>query len=426
MKLRWTALAIVVAAVAAPILLVTAQDRVPAPADGLIVHEWGTFTSMQGADGVTLEGLHHEEEALPDFVYSRSEVRDCPLRDQGYKGLEVDVTKVTEKMETPVTYFYTDKPGRVRVRVCFNNGLLTQWYPVSDLLGPPEKKREDGPLDMSTVDKSFLEWKVDVLAKGEGLKEIPPVAKDDPWQFARIPDSNCVRTVDRKSPRLGPTETEKFLFYRGLGRFTLPLRAVTSSGGRVTLHNDGTDEVRHLVVVHVRDGRAVMDYASAVAPGKSVEFEVPLTKDAPKLGDLMPKLMGVLRHSLTKEGLYEKEAEAMTKTWERSYFHTEGLRILYVVPEKVTSALLPIAIDPAPKELRRVLVGRLECLTPEVEAEVAAALKGRLSADAEVRASALQRLDRLGRFLEPHLRRIVASSKDEDVIRSAKELLKKE
>ena len=28
--------------------------------DPLIVHEWGTFTSMQGSDGTTLEGLQHE------------------------------------------------------------------------------------------------------------------------------------------------------------------------------------------------------------------------------------------------------------------------------------------------------------------------------------------------------------------------------
>ena len=47
---------------------------------GVTVHEWGTFTSMQGADGVGLEGLQHEEERLPDFVYSRTEVRECPLR----------------------------------------------------------------------------------------------------------------------------------------------------------------------------------------------------------------------------------------------------------------------------------------------------------------------------------------------------------
>src|SRR5438477_12030332 len=61
----------------------------PAIASDLVVHEWGTFTSVQGADGVSLEGLSHEEEPLPDFVYSRAKVRACPLRAKGYKGLEV-------------------------------------------------------------------------------------------------------------------------------------------------------------------------------------------------------------------------------------------------------------------------------------------------------------------------------------------------
>ena len=85
-----------------------AEDAGKKAAQGFVVHEWGTFTSMQGTDGVTLEGLQHEEEGLPSFVYSRSKVRDCPLRDKGYKGLEVPVTNVTRKMETPVTYFYSD------------------------------------------------------------------------------------------------------------------------------------------------------------------------------------------------------------------------------------------------------------------------------------------------------------------------------
>ena len=79
----------------------------PSASSGLVVHEWGTFTSVQGSDGVALEGLQHEEESLPAFVYSRSKVRDCPLRDRGYKGLEVDVAHVTKKMETPVIYFYS-------------------------------------------------------------------------------------------------------------------------------------------------------------------------------------------------------------------------------------------------------------------------------------------------------------------------------
>ena len=42
----------------------------------LVVHEWGTFLAMQGSDGVTLDGMYHEEHALPAFVHSRS--RDGP------------------------------------------------------------------------------------------------------------------------------------------------------------------------------------------------------------------------------------------------------------------------------------------------------------------------------------------------------------
>ena len=49
-----------------------AGDDAPPPAKApFLVHEWGTFTSVQGADGVGLEGLAHEEQALPDFGYSR-------------------------------------------------------------------------------------------------------------------------------------------------------------------------------------------------------------------------------------------------------------------------------------------------------------------------------------------------------------------
>ena len=142
------------------------------------VHEWGTFTSVQGADGVGLEGLAHEEEALPEFVYSRTKVRDCPLRAQGYKGLEQPAQHVTQKMETPVLYFHTGEPRRVRARVDFVKGLITQWYPVTDLLGPPEGACDAGPIDVSKVERSFLEWEVDLLPRtGPAPTEIPSVGE---------------------------------------------------------------------------------------------------------------------------------------------------------------------------------------------------------------------------------------------------------
>jgi len=394
-----------------------------APASGFSAHEWGTFTSVEGSDGISLEGLQHEEEGLPSFVYSRSKVRACPLRDRGYKGLEVDVSHVTRKMETPVIYFHSKTPQRVRVRVCFQKGLLSQWFPVTDLLGPPEKSADSSPLDVSTIDKSFLEWEVDVLSPGDGLDALPSVEKGSPWACQRSPASNLVRTVPRKSPRAGPVETERFLFYRGVGSFDLPLHARTEAGSRIHLANDGKEAIPSLFVLHVENGRGQFRFVDGIAAGAAADVERPLSADAPSVDDMIRELVPALVSKLVDRGLFRDEAEAMARTWERSYFRTDGLRVLYVVPDATTRAILPLAIDPPPTSLVRVLVGRLECIGPEKEAEVRGALLERLSKDPFERSMAENRLSSLGRFLEPHLRRAIAASADERVVRSAKEML---
>ncbi|MEE8143536.1 MAG: hypothetical protein V3T77_10590 [Planctomycetota bacterium] len=417
---------LVVSTAVALALVPLAKPRADEPkkAGNYVVHEWGTFTSMQGSDGVTLDGLQHEEEALPAFVYSRREVRECPLREYGYKGLEVDVKNVSKKMETPVIYFYSKDPLRVRTRVCFNRGLLTQWYPVSNLLGPVEGQRNDGPLDMRSVEKSFLEWEIDVLAKGEGEGDEPWVADDDPWAFARIPRSNMIRTVPRVKPRLGPTESERFIFYRGLGQFDLPVTAKTAPGGEITIENGTAQELRHLFVLHVHDHHGAFSYVPSIAAGASQTLKCPASKDDPDIAIMVRALRRELAAKLVIEGLTPDEAEAMTRTWERSYFHTEGLRVLYVVPRAIVDRILPIAFDPPPEKLVRVMVGRLECITPEVEAEIITALSRWRAKESTLRKGATARLDRLGRFLEPHLRRVLTLTEDAEVIANARQILR--
>src|SRR5204863_9365008 len=83
------------------------RSALTSPRSGpLEVHEWGTFVSMEGSDGLALEGLHHDEEDLPAFVHSRG-------RDQ----LRLHATR--SKMETPVLYFYPTGPQSVPVRIDF-------------------------------------------------------------------------------------------------------------------------------------------------------------------------------------------------------------------------------------------------------------------------------------------------------------------
>ena len=115
---------------------------------------------------------------------------------------------------------------------------------------------------------------------------------------------------------------------------------------------------------------------------------------------------------LVEAGLFPDEARGMVRTWSRSWFRSEGTRLVYIVPRALTDALLPIRITPRPEKLVRVLVGRLEYLTPEVERGVERALR---DGDSE-------RLAGLGRFLEPNVRRILDLT-DDTAVRAAGEAL---
>ncbi len=42
------------------------------------LHEWGTFTSVSGSDGVLLPGLQGEEERLPGFVFQHDGMSPKP------------------------------------------------------------------------------------------------------------------------------------------------------------------------------------------------------------------------------------------------------------------------------------------------------------------------------------------------------------
>lgn len=403
-----------------PLLVLAAPSGAGEPADRFEVHEWGTFTSVQGADGTGLEGLHHEEEALPEFVYDRAKLRACPLRAQGYKGLELPAEHATQKMETPVVYFHGRTPRRVRLRVDFVDGLITQWYPVSDTLGPPEGPAGAGRLDLRSVKRSFLAWDMDVLGAGAPMPpEVPDVGKGDPWAFARDVDASWVRTRPREGPtRAGPVEAERFLFYRGLGTFTLPFAATVTDAGTVAFRNDGRHAVRTVVAIEVDKGGKVGRHrvVTGVEPGTRAED---LLAGRP-LG--LWSTVGVsadLTKILVGEGLHLDEAQAMVKTWTRSWLGSDGTRVLYVVPRPAVDALLPLQVDPAPDRVVRVLLGRIECLPPARLAEVTAALAtlhARSGADTPDAAAAAAARDRVlalsGRFLEPWLRRVVATTTD--------------
>src|SRR5438132_12740703 len=112
-----------IAMAATPLLILAAGAVIAKSPPDLTVHEWGTFLAMNGSDGVTLDGMYHEEHALPSFVHARNR-EQLRLHSGNLKG------------ETPVIYFYTKTHQRVGVTVKFPSGLWTQWYPQVQMVGP--------------------------------------------------------------------------------------------------------------------------------------------------------------------------------------------------------------------------------------------------------------------------------------------------
>src|SRR5436309_1520222 len=75
----------------------------------LLVHEWGTFTSLQDETGRTIGGINVDDEALTPFVHELQ----TPLTyvQSHSKGAGPAARPdVTMRLETPVLYFHP-QPG---------------------------------------------------------------------------------------------------------------------------------------------------------------------------------------------------------------------------------------------------------------------------------------------------------------------------
>ncbi|HYW74343.1 MAG TPA: hypothetical protein VE961_25195 [Pyrinomonadaceae bacterium] len=358
----------------------------PAP-DRLIVHEWGTFTSIAGKDGVSLEWRPlNGPSDLPKFVHSNVQP-DSGLRHANGK---VTLTAAV-RMETPVIYFYPSREMEISTKVEFPQGTITEWYPQARGVG------------------KGINWGKLKIQPGAALN-LPADYSDNHYYAARETDAAPLQICATNGHA---TEQEKFLFYRGVGNFLLPL-AVTLENDRVTLRNTGKETIAQLIVFENRDGKIGFRTVDSLLDTATV--------DRPTLDQSADAVINRLRAALVAGGLYEKEADAMIKTWRNSWFES-GMRVFYILPRPATDAVLPITIDPRPDELVRVLVGRTEIITPEMEKSVRAEVSRLSDRSPQVRAEALADIKKYGRFSEPILTRIMEDERNPAVLAALKSLM---
>jgi hypothetical protein len=387
---RWPGLglAAVVACLASPAF---AKDTAP-----VIVHEWGTFTNLENWDGQILGGINVDDEPAPPFVWeiggqSVASEYSADLRNFGLppylsqKGWSACDPAVTMRLETPVIYMYppAGKPASdvppLTVHVDFYGGVLSQYYPYAITNGLPLANGfmpyPAGTLSEQTT--TGLTWE-NVRLVDSGT----PVQTDDKvWTAPRKVRSSLLETplppaligTDPKTT----SQTEKFLFYRGVGHLSPALeigrhdqiKNLTGSSLYFSHFNPWLVEIR-------ADGSCAFR-AGSMRPGL-VEFDIHYDSNLPKAftdADFVPgnlsKLKSSMHDALVKEGLFPDEATAMLKTWELSYFKSPGRRVFYIAPREWVDKVLPLSVTGAPVSITRVMICRIEMASPEQEAALA-------------------------------------------------------
>lgn len=360
---------------------VAEKTRAQTLQNDLVVHEWGTFTSIAGKNGTAIDWRPLDGASdLPKFVYTSTDKK-------GWRGSYNDpgkgrVAKV--RMETPVIYFYTAQPMEVDVKVEFPGGTITEWYPQAGWANA----RFDSGINWGKI-KLITDETTDFLRESAESHYYP----------ARETDAVPVQVCSADKTRI---EKEKFLFYRGVGDFGLPL-SVKIDGINLTLKDLGMNNVKKIIVFENRGGRIGFKFIESL-PNEMIT-------ERPELNKTLSEVFIELEKNLVSEGLYQKEARAMIETWKDSWFE-EGLRIFYVLSQKSVDKILPLNVRPEPKETIRVFIGRAEVITPEMEQNVRQQVGLLRSVAPDTRKKAQNHLKKYGRFYEPILKRILESERD--------------
>lgn len=318
----------------------------PPNSNDLTVHEWGTFTSVAGYDGSSLQWAPLSFAGdLPCFVHTRA------------NGL-VKYQMGLVRMETPVVYFYTQQETKASVFVGFPQGDMSEWYPKAQVT--PNAGLKGG---------GSIEWTDLSIRPGANLEFLSTKGASR-YYAARATDA---------APVQAGNENEKLLFYRGIANFKAPIEPVASGNG-YTLRNNSAVPIPVAILFENRDGKIGYRVIRSLKDSAQV--------DAPPLTSNIDAIRRELTAILVQSGLYPKEAAAMLETWRDSWFEA-GTRVIYIDPRSTVDAILPMRISPAPQKIERVFVGRVEVLSPATETAIRTAME---AGDASA-------MEKLGRFL---------------------------
>jgi hypothetical protein len=343
--------AVVSAVPASPTTPPPAQSATTETAGELRAHEWGTFTTVAGPDGRPIDWLPLGGPTdLPCFVqhYKNDPLAKVRADRVGLPALSYEQARSglrgTVRMETPVLYFYAPRQTVVNVSVKFPRGIITEWYPLA-----ATTQENVTALTLKGGETARIDWK-NVVVDPQAAPAFPSGSTPSHYYAARATDAASLSTGGMN---------EKFLFYRGIGSFAFPL-AVTPVASSV--HKRADFKVENLGGPPIPNMILFENQRSKVGFRAYRDVVDSVVVDPASLSGDLESLRRQLETILVERGLFEKEARAMVKTWDDSWFEP-GTRVFYVLPASAVDQALPLEIFPKPAQTARVFVGRLEVLS---------------------------------------------------------------
>lgn len=348
-----------------------------AHAGDLVVHEWGTLTTIHDPAGKPQTGLNKIDasEVLPDFVhrYEPEHTRHDPAKKFAKSPLVPGRPDVTMRLETPVIYFHpppgTKYEAPIDVHVRFRGGIINEFYPGGEAAFAVDAPRITEKIAADVLPGlSFdvlnnyvvgsLEW------KGVRIHDtvVAPLTDNPAWTAPREVQAGSVFI-----PEAG--EGERYLFYRGVAHLDALLQTKLSSGSvriaapeLLTWLGAPTATLPNVWLVDIRpDGVAFREHGpvtlTKAKPGAELG-RIQRFGNADYAADVKP-LRASLKRALIRQGIYADEAEAMLNTWKTSWFEMPGLRVFYIVPREWTDYHLPLELS-VPARVNRAIVGRID------------------------------------------------------------------
>ena len=331
---------------------------------------------MSGSDGVTLDGMYHEEHALPG-VRPRPQPRPAPPavdrpqgRDAGHLLLH-------------------GRPQKVRVEVRFPRGVWTQWYPQAAGRRPAARCSAGRRRPAATAGSSGAPSR-------PGRRDRPGACRRPrPTRSGISPATSTPRSSGRRAGTsgTGPAESERFLFYRGLGRgpAAAPVSPPTAGGTLDRRRRRGRRRRATSSSSASRAARASTPTGPRCARASASTGRHPRRWRAPGRSPSSPT------HRRRPGGAAGRERPLSRRR--RARWSTPGGPATSgpTASAPCSSCRRPgptpssrCRSRPTPQRVVRVMVGRIELLTPERERLAEAAVRDLASPDAASRGAAFE------------------------------------